>query len=709
MLLTRALTARRRLTPAARALTSILALSGCLSVAPAFADDTPLEELVVVDRLPRSPSEAVFSRVVLDQKIISTAPQTSIDEILGDIPGFGLFRRNSSLVAHPTTQGASLRGIGPNGAGRALVLVDGVPQNDPFGGWVEWGRIAPAIVRNVDVLYGGAVGAYANSALSGRIRIDTRLSDAPPFFFDGAVGNDTTVNTTAGVSIPVMGEDNHVFARGGYNTTDGYYILKPADRGSVDRPVNSDLGWGEVGGNFDVGENLKATVKASYFNEHRGNGTPLNHNSTDGYDLSASLLSYQGKDQFGWDATVFYQDREFVNQFSSVADDRNSENPALRQYSVPGSSVGGNVTLHVPVNDSFRLQMGADARQTSGSTNENYFWTGSQFVRERNAGGDQFLLGAFTEGVWDLGDQVTATLGGRVDYWQMTNGSRVETNLETDTVTLNERFDNRNNVALNARGAVEYRPTDVIAMRVSAYTGFRVPTINELYRPFRVRSDITEANPLLKPERLYGAEVGVDAQPLDTVKGSLVVFINRVDNAIANVLVTDQSGFYAPLGVFVPGGGTLSQRLNLDETLTKGVEASLKIDLSTGWQVQARYLYVDSYVHKASVDPSIVGNRLPQVASNQATFSLLGNPLPKWEGRLDMRVQNGQFDDLANTRRLGAVVTLDAYIGFKPREHVEVFGRVQNLFDRDIQTGISNGLISYGQPRMWQVGVNIRL
>ena len=692
-------------------MTSALALSAAFSgidTRPAYADDNALEELVVVDRLPRSPSEAVFTRVTLDRQLIQTAPQMRIDEILGDIPGFGLFRRSSSLVAHPTTQGASLRGIGPNGAGRALVLVDGVPQNDPFGGWVQWGRIAPAIVSNVDVLYGGAVGAFANDSLSGRIRIDTRLSDAPPFFFNGAVGGDNTIDTTAGVSFPVGNDANQLFARGVYTSTDGYYILKPEDRGSVDRPVNSDLGWGEAGGHFDIGGGLKATVKASYFKENRGNGTPLNYNNTDGYDLSASLLSYNGPDQLGWDATVFYQDRSFDNQFSSVADDRNSENPALLQYSVPASSLGGSFTLHVPVNDALRLQMGADARETKGSTNENFFWNGSEFVRDRKAGGDQFLLGAFAEGIWDVSDQVTATLGGRVDYWETTNGSRVETDLETDTTTLDETFANRNDVVFNARGAVEYRPTPAYAVRLSAYTGFRVPTINELYRPFRVRSDITEANPLLKPERLYGAEVGLDATPLDTLQGSLVVYVNRVDNAIANVLLTDESGFYAPLGVFVPSGGTLSQRLNLDQTLTVGVEASMKIDLTTGWQLQARYLYVDSHVHKASVDTTLEQKKLPQVAHNQATISLLGQPLPQWHGRLDLRLQDKQFDDLANTNQLGGVVTLDAYVGYLPSDHVEIFARVQNLFDRDIETGISNGLISYGQPRMWQAGVNLK-
>lgn len=64
------------------------------------------------------------------------AAATAPDHALRLDPAFSLFRRTDSLGANPTAQGVSLRGIGPSGASRTLVLLDGVPLNDPFGGWV---------------------------------------------------------------------------------------------------------------------------------------------------------------------------------------------------------------------------------------------------------------------------------------------------------------------------------------------------------------------------------------------------------------------------------------------------------------------------------------------------------------------------------------------------------------------------------------------
>ncbi len=78
--------------------------------------------------------------VYTKEDIEKSAAQT-VDDFLRQLPGFSLFRRSSSLVAHPTTQGVSRRGIGPSGVSRTLVLLDGVPLNDPFGGWVYWSKV----------------------------------------------------------------------------------------------------------------------------------------------------------------------------------------------------------------------------------------------------------------------------------------------------------------------------------------------------------------------------------------------------------------------------------------------------------------------------------------------------------------------------------------------------------------------------------------
>src|SRR5581483_4965368 len=88
---------------------------------------------------------------VLTEEQIQSSPAVIADDVLRQVPSFSLFRRTSSLVAQPTTQGVSLRGIGPSGQSRTLVLLDGVPFNDPFGGWVYWTRVPLLSVDRVEI------------------------------------------------------------------------------------------------------------------------------------------------------------------------------------------------------------------------------------------------------------------------------------------------------------------------------------------------------------------------------------------------------------------------------------------------------------------------------------------------------------------------------------------------------------------------------
>jgi len=111
--------------------------------------------IVTVTRTEQRAGDAPADVTVLTRQDIDRSPSQTLDDLLRQVPGFSLFRRTSSVVGHPTTQGVSLRGIGPSGTSRALVLLDGVPINDPFGGWVYWDKIPLASIEQVEVVRGG--------------------------------------------------------------------------------------------------------------------------------------------------------------------------------------------------------------------------------------------------------------------------------------------------------------------------------------------------------------------------------------------------------------------------------------------------------------------------------------------------------------------------------------------------------------------------
>ncbi|MGH7412347.1 MAG: TonB-dependent receptor, partial [Candidatus Methylomirabilis sp.] len=138
-----------------------------------------LEPVVVsASRIEQRLRDVPANVTVLTREEIQQSPARTVDDLLRQVPGFSLFRRSGSLVTHPTTQGVSLRGIGPSGVSRTLVLLDGVPLNDPFGGWVYWSKVPLESIERIEVVRGGGSGVYGNYALGGVINIVTRRPEA---------------------------------------------------------------------------------------------------------------------------------------------------------------------------------------------------------------------------------------------------------------------------------------------------------------------------------------------------------------------------------------------------------------------------------------------------------------------------------------------------------------------------------------------------
>src|ERR1022692_3329644 len=199
----------------------------------------PLHQVVVVTAAatPQEIGQAAALLSVVSSDDIERAPALTLDDRLRDVPGFNLFRRSSSLVAHPTTQGVSLRGIGPSGAGRTLVLFDGIPLNDPFGGWVYWNRIPLEAIESVEVVRGAASGLYGSSAIGGAIQLLSQAPDLQHWTAQASGGNDNTYDTSSMFS-ERRGKWSYMFS-GRVFGTDGFYLVAPANRGKMDIPAHS--------------------------------------------------------------------------------------------------------------------------------------------------------------------------------------------------------------------------------------------------------------------------------------------------------------------------------------------------------------------------------------------------------------------------------------------------------------------------------------
>jgi outer membrane receptor protein involved in Fe transport len=671
-----------------------------------LAQDTPgvlPDVTVTADRLPTGAAEEVFSPQVISREEIETAPQMRLDDILRNAsPGFSLFRRSSSRVANPTTQGVSLRNLGPNGAGRTLVLLDGLPLNDPFAGWVPWTRVPPASVREIIVNPGGGAGLFGNAALAGTIHLLGSESSRSYARLLGTVGDCDTYEAALDTRMETGKVGLSTFVD--RFSTDGYPVLQANQRGPVDTSADADSWLWQSRLDWQPDGHTRLALSGAVFEEHRNNGTQLTRNATRGEDFS--LAAQRAFPDLDGEMRVqtYLQRRRYRSTFTSVNEDRTQETPALDQFDVPATAAGGSAVWSQQLGDAHRVVGGVDARWVEGETNEFYFRSGDAFTRLRNAGGRQLFVGAFFEENWQATDAVSLVVGGRVDYWRQYDGLRVERERGGGVVLQDTRFDDQDGFAPNGRIGLHAKLARSIQARAAAYTGFRAPTLNELYRPFRVGNDITEANAALDPERLIGAEVGVEWEPVERFSFSVTGFYNRLRDAVGNVTIGEGPGTFDP-GGFVPTGGVLRERQNLDRVEVIGVEAKLIWQMAPTVRLRAQYLFTHPTVTRASEAPVLEGKQLAQAPEHIAVAALEWTP-GHWQTSAQIRYVGEQFEDDLNTLTLAPFTTVDLSLGYQFNTQLSASLKVENLFDTEAETGkTASGLVNIGAPRLWSLTV----
>ena len=126
---------------------------------------------VTAYREPLGELESPVTTRTLQGVELETAAPISMDGRVRQLPGVELFRRSSSLVANPSSQGISLRGLGSTSASRTLLTADDVPLNDPVGGWIHWEEQPELAVKSIDVVRGGASDLYGSSAIGGVMNV----------------------------------------------------------------------------------------------------------------------------------------------------------------------------------------------------------------------------------------------------------------------------------------------------------------------------------------------------------------------------------------------------------------------------------------------------------------------------------------------------------------------------------------------------------
>jgi len=637
------------------------------------------DEIIVLGRgLPLPPGTPAYGSTVIDREELLNSTSGNIETVLSDVAGFQQFRRSDSRSANPSAQGATLRALGGNASSRTLMLLDGVPIADPFFGYIPFSVLVPDRLSAVRVTRGGGSGAFGAGAVAGTIELASAdRDDLPLLSASGFYGSKNSSQLT-GDFAPNLG-DGFVSLSGRWDRSDGFQTTPANQRVSATVPARYDSWSTGARAVTPITDTLELQAHMLVFRDNRTLRFRGADSSSEGEDASIRLISHGS---WAFDALAYVQARNFSNIVISSTSFRQT----LNQYSTPSTGLGGKIELRPPVGDHNVLRIGADIRYADGRDNEDAFNGGTGALTfHRHAGGNQTTTGLFAENDWTIG-RLVLTGGARADRWSIRDG--FFQSITPTGVTTTNLYPNRSDWEFSGRAGALFKLTDAITLRGAGYTGFRLPTLNELYRPFSVFPVTTQANAQLKPEKLKGVEAGFDIRPLPALNFSATAFYNRLDDAIANV-------------TNLALGTNQRRRENVDAVVAKGVELTGSARIGS-FSLAASYAYSHSVVDAPGL--AFDGLRPAQSPRHNATATLA------WEGgsgaglSATVSYVGKQYEDDLQTDALRDALTVDALAKLPVGKGITLVARGENLFDEKVVTRNQAGSIDLGTPRMLWIG-----
>ncbi len=667
---------------------SITLLAGtalaCALALPLSAQETEAPVIVVTgEGLDETPATPAYDQQVIDREQLVSVPSGRIEDALASVAGFQQFRRSDSRSANASAQGAALRALGGNATSRALVLLDGVPMSDPFFGYIPFSAIAPERLSQIRVTRGGGSGPFGAGALAGTIEMESAGIDQLDGFAGQALVNDRGETELSGSAGARLGS-GFLVASGRWDRGKGFYTTPEADRVPLSVRAAFD-GWSaQIRGVAPVSDEIELQVRGLAYRDERTLRFKGADSSIEGQDASLRLV---GRGEWEFDALAYLQARNFTNVVVSST----RFVPVLDQRNTPATGLGGKLELRPPVGDAHVLRVGMDFRRAEGELFETAISAFSgNITARRNAGGTNTDLGLFVEDDWSLG-RLVLTLGARLDRWTIRDGFYTERDASGELLSI-DSFADRAGWDASFRGGVLYRANDVVALRAAAYSGLRLPTLNELYRPFVVFPVVTQANAALENERLEGFEAGIELTPNPGVALSLTAFDNRVKNAVANVTIAEN----------------LRQRRNIDAIQSRGLEASVSATLGA-FSLDASAVWTDAEAKGSGFAVALDGNRPSQTPRFTGGATLSWTPADDWLLSATVRHVGAQFEDDLESNVLPAATTLDAFVQVPMTPDIALVLRGENLTDETIVTRNQSGSIDLGVPRTVWAGVKVGL
>ncbi len=630
---------------------------------PAGQPQIPIMTPVIVTstRTERSLADQPDSVSVITRERIEQTPAQSLDDIVRVVPSVNL-PQAASYQIHPTANSVSMRGLGGQ---RALVLLDGVPINDAFFGYVQWNRVPMENIERVEVVRGGGSPLWGNYAMGGVINIITRVPDKQEFSLEGGYGTLDTYRANAYADLTPT-EEFKLRANFNYWGTDGFNQVPENLRTPLEVPTSFNALNGQLAGYFQPDSTLRGYVRANYFENDQTLITPLSTNSQWNVDVAGSVTKTLGASDLT--ATAFYTHSDFRTN--------NTQNPfgtapftaefVQNVHTTPVDYGGASLLWSTRLNDTFRLlSVGGDVQVIAGKDSADIFNQAGALVRTDIGRGKQVFIAAFGQASVFPIDKLELLGSARFQYFLNFDGFN-------NAPGAPGAVPNSSDISFDPRLSVRYELMPELALRAAGYTAFRAPNLDNLYRAFSTPSGIFLPNANLTPERLWGIEGGPDVS-WGPVRAQLTGYYARIRDLLTQ---RDLTPAELPPGFFF---GT--RNINAGAAEVFGVEATLDWQIGAGWSASAGYAYANSKIVENEFDPASVGLQQAGVPPNQVFASVSYYNPGGWRALVRLRWVDKSFGDNDHTLPIDSAFVVDASVGYRFTKNFEAFFDIQNLFD----------------------------
>ncbi|HEY0615355.1 MAG TPA: TonB-dependent receptor [Candidatus Elarobacter sp.] len=588
---------------------------------------------------------------VLDLTAIQSSPAATSDALLRGLPGFDRSRSNSAF----TNYGQLRVSFGGAGNDRGVVLADGLPAQDAFGGQVDWSAYPPGNLARAELLRGAGSALYGSGAVGGVLALETR---APP---SQATRPDGRLSIGGG---GLGAGDASLFYRSPLgprlaaslwaSTTQAAYFDFPATfRSRLDQVARSQSDALQLRVRT---AGAPSTVEASllFSTDAQAQGRP---NYDFGRTFEQAALAYA---HAGERATTSVQAYARATTVLNVADLYPTTPGALRYVQHVPSWESGVFASWLTSGSHLDLEVRADERAVHGISDQR----GGDGTLQSLGSGSQTLSGIALQ-ARAHGDRFDVLAGARYDAVEFAHGVLVNVARGVATET---RPPARSDAAVSPRVALRYDLSPNLALRASTGAGFRAPFLNELVRGFQIGSVVMAPNPALVPERSRGDAAGFDLVNARS-RFAFDLTSTRVNDAIA----------------FVTLSPTLQQRRNVGRTRTDGAAATYTTLLAPctrlrlGGQTQ--------YARVLAGPPAILGKRLAFVPDREATIGLDTQGGSTTYG-LDAQFAGLAYADDLNTQPLGKALLIGFRIGAPLANGATLSLAAENLTDREYLSSV---------------------